>query len=50
MKCLGEKNIKRIVITALVADIFFILLFGVVVGSPLPRGIRIFKQISLLFY
>jgi len=50
MRFLGEKNITKVIIISFLADVFFIFLFGVIVGSPLPKGVGFFKNISELFY
>jgi len=50
MWLLGERNKKLIVLTALAIDLLFIILFGRIVGSPLPRGKGVFWELSLLMY
>lgn len=47
---LGEKNKKRNLLVAIIADILFIVIFAKIVGIPLPRGKSIFWELSLLLY
>jgi putative tricarboxylic transport membrane protein len=47
---LGQKKQLHSIIFAMVTTVVFIILFSVLLSIPLPRGLGIFRQLSLLFY
>lgn len=47
---LGEKKQLNAIIFSIVTTTVFVLLFSVLLSIPLPRGMGIFRQFSLLFY
>lgn len=47
---LGEKRFLRAALTGVLMTGFFILFFGHLVDTPLPRGVGVFKSLSFLFY
>ena len=50
MIILGERNLLRIVLTALITNGLFVLLFARIIGIDFPRGISFFRQLSFIFY
>jgi putative tricarboxylic transport membrane protein len=47
---LGQKNQLNSIIFAVITTGVFVVLFSVLLSIPLPRGLGIFRQLSLLFY
>lgn len=47
---LGQKKQLNSIIFAIVTTVVFIGLFSILLSIPLPRGLGIFRQLSLLFY
>ncbi|MEH7237170.1 tripartite tricarboxylate transporter TctB family protein [Bacillus sp. JJ1562] len=47
---LGAKKQLVIILVSVILTVFFVWLFSIVLKVPLPRGIGIFREFSLLFY
>jgi len=50
MRVLGVKSIKTLLLAATGATLVFIVLFPKIMAVPMPRGIGVFRTISLFFY
>ncbi|MDT8903231.1 tripartite tricarboxylate transporter TctB family protein [Anaeroselena agilis] len=50
MSVLGVRSVKSLLLTATGATVLFVVLFPKIMAVPMPRGIGIFRMISLFFY
>lgn len=47
---LGQRKHLSAIIFAVITTAIFVFLFSILLSNPLPRGIGVFRQFSLLFY
>jgi predicted Abi (CAAX) family protease len=50
MRVLGVSSLKTLLFTATGATLIFIVLFPKIMAVPMPRGVGVFRLISLFFY
>ncbi len=50
MRVLGVSSLKTLLLTATGATLVFIVLFPKIMAVPMPRGVGVFRMISLFFY
>ncbi len=50
IRVLGVKSLKTLLLTATGATLVFIVLFPKIMAVPMPRGVGVFRMISLFFY
>lgn len=50
MAVLGVRSVRNLLLTATGATVLFVVLFPKIMAVPMPRGVGVFRMISLFFY